>query len=182
VILFLTAPVWLSWSGHLLIHADPLEKADAILVLGGDWKGERVVEACRLMGQGISPVALVSGAMELYGQNEADLAIAYATRQGCPAGSLQPAYLKASSTVEEAEAFRPVVEKRQVHRLLIVTSNYHTARARRIFRHILPSSVEVRTWAVRDALFDPDSWWRSREGQKSAFYEWSKTFAWMVGL
>jgi hypothetical protein len=36
--------------------------------------------------------------------------------------------------------------------------------------------------AVPGEFFRPDSWWRNREGQKTAFFEWSKTFASALGI
>lgn len=154
-----------------------------MVVLGGDWKGERVVAACELMKQGVANVALVSGPTELYGRNEADLAIEYARSKGCPDGLLQAAYLKAFSTEDEAREFRKLLMQRNVHSVLLVTSNYHTARARRVFlRYWKGSGMDLRSYAVPDALFDPDHWWESREGQKTTFYEWSKTLAAVFGL
>ena len=78
--------------------------------------------------------------------------------------------------------FRPLLLKRGIRRILIVTSNYHTARAGRIFRRRLGKDVEVRMLAASDLYFDADRWWHSREGQKTVFYEWSKTLTGAIGL
>ncbi len=178
----MSAPVWLGWMGRVLVYSDPLQPADAILVLAGDWKGERIIQACELARSGVAPVVLVSGPMKMYLRNEADLAVEFAVSKGCPANLLQPVYIRAFSTDEEARSFRAELERRGIRRLLVVTSNYHTARSRRIFRRRLGPAIEVRTWAAADTLFDPNDWWRTRGGQKTAFYEWSKTIATAVGL
>jgi hypothetical protein len=40
----------------------------------------------------------------------------------------------------------------------------------------------MRTVTAPDEYFHPDSWWRSREGQKTVFFEWSKTVATALGI
>jgi uncharacterized SAM-binding protein YcdF (DUF218 family) len=62
-----------------------------------------------------------------------------------------------------------------------VTSNFHSARAARIFRAAGPE-FDIRTVAAPDKYFRPESWWRNREGQKLFFMEWSKTFAGLLGM
>ncbi|MDZ4800748.1 MAG: YdcF family protein [Bryobacteraceae bacterium] len=178
----LTAPWWLAASARLLIQSDPPQHAQAILVLAGDQKGERVMKACELATAGLAPRVLVSGPTDIYGRNEANLAVEFAVKHGCPQSLLEPVAIQAFSTEEEASEFERELRARNITRLLIVTSNYHTARAGRIFRRRLGNAVEVRMFAAPDRLFDPDRWWQSREGQKTAFYEWSKTVSMVVGL
>jgi hypothetical protein len=72
-----------------------------------------------------------------------------------------------------------------VKSFLLVTSDYHTARARRIFLAAERTSgfvPQIRTVASRDEFFTPDSWWRNRESQKTAFFEWTKTVATVFGF
>ena len=38
------------------------------------------------------------------------------------------------------------------------------------------------TVASPDADFSPDGWWHTREGRKTAFYEWVKTIAYSLGI
>jgi hypothetical protein len=40
----------------------------------------------------------------------------------------------------------------------------------------------MRTVAAPGEYFHPDSWWRNREGQKTVFFEWSKTVATALGI
>ena len=140
------------------------------------------MRACELLRNGNVPVVLVSGPMEWYGTNEADLAIRFATARGCPAGSFQPLYLKALSTSEEARKLRPELERRGIRTLLLVTSNFHTGRAFRTFRREMPEQIELLPVAAPDPYFAPDSWWHNREGQKTAFFELTKTVADWIGL
>jgi len=67
----------------------------------------------------------------------------------------------------------------------LVTSDYHSARARRIFLAAERASgggPQMRTVAAPDEFFRPDSWWRNRQSQKMVFMEWSKTVATAFGL
>jgi hypothetical protein len=50
--------------------------------------------------------------------------------------------------------------------VLIVTSNYHTRRARYIFSRIFPSTIAISVAAARDGDFDPEKWWESRKSVK----------------
>jgi len=66
-----------------------------------------------------------------------------------------------------------------------VTSDYHSARARRLFLAAERASgggPQMRTVAAPDEFFHPDNWWRDRQGQKIAFFEWSKTVATVFGF
>ena len=86
---------------------------------------------------------------------------------------------------EEAEAVLPELRRRNIHSFLLVTSDYHTARAGRIYRHLerrVPAAPAMRVVAAPDEFFRADSWWRSRQGQKIAFTEWCKTFATALGI
>jgi hypothetical protein len=67
---------------------------------------------------------------------------------------------------------------------LIVTSEYHSARARRIFiaaEKAMGGGPELRIVAAPDEFFHADSWWRGRESQKATFFEWAKTVATAFG-
>jgi uncharacterized SAM-binding protein YcdF (DUF218 family) len=118
----------------------------------------------------------------MYGVNEADLAIQFAVREGARASYFEPVYIKALSTREEASAFGPVLRKRNIRKLLLVTSSYHTHRAASLFRSTFGGSLQVVPVAARDEYFSPTGWWHNREGQKTVFYEYSKVIAGWLGM
>jgi hypothetical protein len=91
--------------------------------------------------------------------------------RGVPADAVIRFPHSAGNTRGEAEALREPVAKRGWRRVLVVTSNFHTRRARYIFRRVFPSTVSVRVVAARDSLYDPDHWWESRQGVKLFFGE-----------
>ncbi len=54
-------PIWLAALGGYLVHAGPPVKADMIVVLAGDFSGNRIKVAGDLVRQGFAKQALVSG-------------------------------------------------------------------------------------------------------------------------
>lgn len=173
---------WLAGLGHFLVKAEPPSKADAILVLAGDVHGLRVRKAAEIAQQGYAPRVLVSGPMQLYGVNEADLSIAFATAAGFPASLFVPLRCEALSTSDEAKCFGRELERRGVHRLLIVTSDYHTRRAGRTFYKYFPHSIDIHMVAAPDKYWRAESWWRYREARKITLIEWLKTVASTLGI
>lgn len=173
---------FLTAAGSYLVQSDSPEKSDAILVLAGDYRGRRILRAAELVRDGFAPMALVSGPTEMYGLNEGELAIQYAVRNGVSANYFESVPIKANSTLEEARAFAPILRERGIRRLLLVTSNFHSHRAARIFRRVMGSDILIRSIAASDPYFEPGSWWQNREGQKTVFYEYSKIVADWLGM
>jgi uncharacterized SAM-binding protein YcdF (DUF218 family) len=164
------------------VETESPRKADAVLVLAGDYRGARVTRAAELVKAGYAPKVLVSGPTEMYGVNEAALAIQYAVTRGALAGYFEPVHIQALSTLEEALAIASELRKRNIHTLLLVTSNYHTRRAAETFRRVLGTDIQIVPIAAEDIYFRPDAWWHNREGQKTVFYEYSKTIASWLGM
>jgi len=181
VVLYLTGNWWLPWLGHALISSEEPFKAEAVICLAGDGTGHRITKAASLVKEGYAPVVLVSGPGSVYDMNEAHLAIDFVVRRGFPREAMLPVVHNANSTLEEAWVFRDYLSKRGMKRILLVTSDYHTARASRTFRSVL-DGVEVRTVAAPDRDFQADSWWKNRPARKLVFMEWTKTFARMLGI
>jgi uncharacterized SAM-binding protein YcdF (DUF218 family) len=177
--------LWLPWLGYALVHDDGPAKADIAVVLAGDYLGHRIDKAAQLIRQGYVPAALISGPPGFYGLHESEYAIAYALRQGFPAQWFIALPHSALNTRDEAVVVLGELRRRNVRSFLLVTSDYHTARARRVFlaaERAMGGGPTMRTVAVPGEFFRPDSWWRNREGQKTAFFEWSKTVATALGI
>ncbi len=167
--------------GAALVTDQPPQKSDAILVLAGDAVGQRILKGAELAKQGFAPLVYVSGPGGFYGRSEDQLAIAFAAENGHPADRFVGLPNHAESTSDEARLLLPILRSRGVKRLLLVTSSYHTARAARTFRRADPQ-MEIITVAANDRMFPLPSWWRTRQGQKTVFFEVSKTLADYVGL
>jgi uncharacterized SAM-binding protein YcdF (DUF218 family) len=150
-------------------------------VLAGDFSGNRILTAADLVRRGFAPQALVSGPSGVYGLYESDLAIQFAVRHGFPESYFIPLPHDARSTREEAVDVLPVLKQRNVRRVDIVTSDYHTRRAGNIFRAQAPG-LEIHMVAAPDQYFTPNGWWKNREGRKTFLLEWMKTVATWVGM
>jgi len=183
--LWLTSSFWLTALGKALIHDDGPAKADVAVVLGGDYWGNRILAAANLVRAGYVPAVLVSGPPGFYGTNEADAAIQYAVRQGCPAQWFIPVAHNDLNTRDEAGSLLETMRRRDIHSFLLVTSNFHTARARRLFlaaERRMGGGPQMRVVAAPDQYFKADSWWRNREGRKTFLMEWLKTVTGPLGI
>lgn len=182
LMLWLTHPVWLGFLGNFLVAAEKPERADAILVLAGDMDGLRVFKGGELAKQGFAPKVYVSGPHPVYGVSEAELAINAAVRKGYDARLFEALDVPADSTEEEAQGISRVLRQRGVKSLLVVTSNFHTARAGRIWRRVAGGNMRIRMVAAPDTNFTVDGWWKSRTARKTTFMEWTKTLTGPLGL
>ena len=185
VVGFVTRDWWLSAVGRGLVHDDGPAKADIAVVLGGDYTGLRLVAAAELVRHGWVPRVLVSGPPGIYGVNEAVAAIRYGVEKGYPAEWFIASPHTALSTRDEAVAILAALKARQIHKFLLVTSDYHTGRARRIFlaqERAMGGGPEFRMVAAPDENFTPGGWWRNREGRKTVFLEWTKTVTGVFGI
>ncbi len=183
-LLAITHAAWMSALGRVLIREDGPAKADIAVVLAGDKYGNRILKGAELVRQGYVPAVLVSGP-GFYNTYESDMAIAYAVHRGEPLQWFIPVPHHAESTAEEAWEVLRALEIRNARTFLLVTSDYHTARAGRIFRKAIRDSnagLEMRVVAAPDRWFRADSWWKSREGRKIFLSEWMKTVASALGM
>jgi uncharacterized SAM-binding protein YcdF (DUF218 family) len=181
ILLYLSRSVWCHWLGESLVKEQQPVKADAILVLGGDYTCGRVLKAAQLAHDGYAPRVIVSGGQPAYELQEPDLAIQCAVKHGFAADPFLPAYVNAFSTRDEAERLKPVLERLGIKRLLAVTSDFHTRRAGIVLRRTFGPGIEVTMVGVPDPYWSAGGWWKNREGQKTEFYEWSKTIAATIG-
>jgi uncharacterized SAM-binding protein YcdF (DUF218 family) len=176
VLALITYPIWLTALAGFLVHSDPPVPADMIVVLAGDFTGSRIFTAGGLVRQGFAPKALISGPAGVYGLNESDLAIAMAVHNGYPAAYFVGFPNDSKSTASETAALVPELRRLHVHKIDLVTSNFHTRRAAKMFRAQAPD-IEVHVVAAPDRYFTPNGWWKEREGRKTFLIEWMKTVA-----
>jgi uncharacterized SAM-binding protein YcdF (DUF218 family) len=181
VIVLATAPWWLAGLGNFLVKADEPAPADMIVVLAGDFSGNRILTAGDLVRRGLAPHALISGPSGAYGMHESDLAIHFATEHGFPESYFIALPNDSRSTKTEADVVLAELRRRGAHRVDIVTSNYHTRRAGSIYRAKAPD-LEIHMVSAPDLFFSPKNWWKSRDAQKTFLMEWMKTVATKVGI
>jgi uncharacterized SAM-binding protein YcdF (DUF218 family) len=165
------------WSlGAILTENESPRPADIIVVIGGDDSGNRILKAAEMVRSGYAPKILVSGVGGIYGHHETDLAIDFAVAHGYPRGEFVPFYYAAVSTRDEAKADIAQIRRLGVRKYILVTSDFHTARARRTFRRE-SAGLEMSVVAAPDKDWDSGKWWKTREGRKLWFSEFVKTIA-----
>ena len=167
--------------GSYLVKADAPEKADIALVLAGDGEGNRILAAAQLARQGYVSQVLVSGPSGVYGQYECDLAIPFAVKAGYPASYFLHFENDARSTQEEARDTIARLRQLGVHKVLLVTSDYHTRRSGKIYGTAAPD-LQFVVVAAPDRYFTAGGWWHNRQGEKIAFNEWVKTLTEPFGI
>lgn len=171
----------LGWAGNQLEVNQPPRPADIVIILAGGLRGERILKGGELVRAGYAPLALFSGPTLSYETSECDWAFPYAERHGLPKSLFVCVPNAAHSTQEEAGYLLAEARRRGVRRILLVTSDYHTRRADRIYRKLAPE-MEITTVAARSPEFRLDRWWESREGRKLWLLEAVKTLTGPLGL
>ena len=177
VALAFAVPMGLNALGAALIENDPLHPADAILVLAGDSReGDRVRHAVGLFKRGLAPLLVLSGTPMGFRTHEADVMRRHAEFLGVPSSRILAVRHNTDSTKEEAGVVVPTLKRRGLKNVILVTSNYHTARAKRIFERAAgPYGPHFLASPVNDGLFEPDGWWMRRRYAKTFVYEAIKT-------
>ena len=189
----LGALLFLPFAGKFLVRQDPLEKADLIFVLAGT-RAARWLEAVDLYKEGWGPqIVLSPGLMDpaeaelrRRGVNyprEGDLAREAIVALGVPAGAVTVLPGTVDNTAEEAAALQGQLAGRPPQRIIVVTSGYHTRRARVAFRRQfsnVPVQIIVRASRHEDA--QPSRWWRRRKDVRFVLTELPKLAAYVAGL
>jgi DUF218 domain len=161
-----------SQAARVLVADDP-QPSDAIVVLAGE-TNFRPSRALELLRAGVAPRMFldVETRQPYYDQRLADIAQRYIDDIGegkrisvCPIVSL--------STFAEVDDVSRCLQSVGAHRVLIVTSDYHSRRALMIFRHRVPQ-YQISVAAAHDPAQFGFSWWSSREWAKTTFDEWTK--------
>jgi uncharacterized SAM-binding protein YcdF (DUF218 family) len=163
---FVRHPVF-RFAAESWIIEDPLEKADVLIVLSDDnFYADRATRAAELFREGKAPLVLASGRRLRPGAGIAELMEHDLVERGVPKDKILRFAQDGDSTREEAEALAKLAKTKKWHKAIVVTSNYHTRRARYIFRHVFPQDIEILVAGARDGDFDPENWWEKRKSTK----------------
>ena len=179
-VLYLVRHPILRLAGGFWVVEDSPQLSDAIVILGNDdYDGDRAARAAELFKAGWAPHIVASGQYLRPYASVAELEQHDLTERGVPVGAITKLAHRAGDTREEAMDVGAALTSHGWKKVLIVTSNYHTRRARYIYHRTLPSGSELRVISARDPAYDPDKWWQSRPGFKLFFRE---TLAYLVTL
>ena len=188
IIAVLAAPRLGAW----LVVEDPLQKADAIFVLGGTLF-ERPLEAVDLYNEGWAPRLLLmrqiadDGEAELRRrgvvyQREIDVQVDVLTQLGVPRSAIE-ILAEQDSTKDEADALRAVVVANRWPRVIVVTSKQHTRRARLVMnRRVADTGTQVILRGSRYDKTDVDAWWRQRGTLRFTLFETQRLIAYWLRI
>jgi len=156
----------------LLVVNDPLQPADMIFVLNGDYN-TRPFRASELYQQGLAPIIVIAQSEMLPAEklglapNDTDVSINVMKKLGVPPEKIVvlPTEGGVTSTFDEANALRQYIEFHNIHSLILLTSAFHTRRAKWIFdRELAGLPVRLEVAAVPSYGFDESNWWQSEDG------------------
>jgi uncharacterized SAM-binding protein YcdF (DUF218 family) len=160
-VLWIELPAILGLAGRLWVVSDPLEPADAIVILGGR-VDTRPYAAARLYGTGLASQILVSKGGLSHperGQREEDDRDVLA-KLGVPSAVVKEFGDRPSNTYEEARALAPWAAKNHARRIIIPIEFFASRRVAWIMRRELDGfGVHVMVQAVKP-YYALDHWWR----------------------
>jgi uncharacterized SAM-binding protein YcdF (DUF218 family) len=165
--LYLARHPLMRFAGEEWVVEDSLERADAIIVLSDDnFYADRAAQAADLYRHGMAPYVVASGRKLRPYAGIAELMEHDLVERAVPKDKILRVSHEAENTREEAQILRQQAIERKWRSVIVVTSNYHTRRARYIFTHVFPPAVVVRVSAAKDGDFDPSAWWEKRVSVK----------------
>jgi uncharacterized SAM-binding protein YcdF (DUF218 family) len=173
-VLFLVRRPILRFTAESWIIEDPLDKADALIVLGEDnFYADRATRGVQLFREGKAPVVVASGRRLRPNAGIAELMEHDLVERGVPKDKVVRFTHDGENTLQEAEGLLRLVTQKKWHSVIVVTSNYHTRRARYIYRHVFPQGIQVSVASARDGDFDPEHWWEKRKSIKELTMEFA---------
>jgi uncharacterized SAM-binding protein YcdF (DUF218 family) len=176
-LIYLARHPLLGLAGSFWVVNDKPEASDAIVILGDDnYSGDRATRAAELFKAGMAPHVVASGRYLRPYATIAELEQHDLTDRGVPAGAIVRFDQHAENTKDEAAALAQLISSRGWKRILLVTSNYHTRRARYICERTFPAGTILRVVAAPDSEYDPHSWWQTRLGAKIFAHEFAGMF------
>lgn len=156
---------------------DPAQSDAIVLLLGG--LDHRPKFAAKLYNQKLAPIILMgqTGYNTYLQGTETDLTLKFLIQFGVPRDRIVVFEGgQVNSTRDEAMRCRDYAVQHELKKITLVTTAFHTARARWIFQKVFRgTNVEIHTAAVDEPRFNEKNWFRSEEGLIYYFEETIKT-------
>lgn len=157
--------------GYWLVVADPLENAQAIVVLSGGVPF-RAMEAASIYRSGRAPEVWITRAISPAREAAlAKLGIQFVRGEtynkqvlqklGVPADAIRLLNKGVRNTEEEVQLIAQELKRAGGERVIIVTSKAHTRRVKTIWNTLVGDSAEAIVRHAKEDPFDPGRWWRN---------------------
>ena len=178
--------IWVALAPFLaknLIVEKPLEKADAIFVLGGSSAYlERTRKAVELYKQGVAPKIFLTNDGGQGGWDKKEQRNPYfyekarweLLAQGVPENAIEVLPETVEGTRDEAVLFEKVARERNFKSVLLVTSAYHTRRTLSTFLKVLQDKTELGIVSPEVPTPSPYYWWLFPKGWRNIAGEYLK--------
>ena len=153
----------------LTVDSGP-EKADIIVLIGGGGRSERAQQALALYRAGAAPHILCTG----LGDGDSNRALL--ERGGVPPAAILQEN-ESHNTSENAQFSVPILHQLGVKSAILVTSWYHSRRARQCFQHYAPDLV---FYSRPDYSGFPTSPWQPQAIRGHARSEYLKLLGYLV--
>lgn len=134
-------------AARVWVRRDPLpEQADAIIVIGGDHKPERMARVAELYRAGVAPVILISAGVPVVEGGvvvqEYEVMLRQADELGLPRAVIEIERTSAN-TYENASFTHALARERGWRSIVLVTSAYHSRRAGQMFADVYGGEITV---------------------------------------
>jgi uncharacterized SAM-binding protein YcdF (DUF218 family) len=158
--------------GSFLVIHDQLEPADIIFLLNGDLT-VRPYHAAELFAQGLAPKIVIARSEDSPGvqfgayPNVTDSNLIILKKLGVPETGLTELRPSrgVSTTFDEAIALRDYCRLHAIRKVIVVTSDMHSRRARFVMRKELSGMpVKVMLSPIADRKYGANNWWRIEDG------------------
>jgi len=175
----------LTWVGSQLVHVDPLEKSDAILVLAGG-SPEREIEAADLLNAGWAPRIVITREPEHSGvpllqargiktTSDLEARMFYFRELHVPPDAVAVLDGIAESTEHESRLLLAWARGAGIRSAIVVSSAFHTGRARLIIgRTFRGTNIVLRYRGASSDAFTPETWWQNRVTLRNGVLEYQK--------
>jgi len=163
---FFRAPL-LNRLGQILVHQDPLSRADAVTVIPGPGR-ERMRTGIRLFKEGFAERLILSGSwpdsLVQTALNAGVLASRIVYQKSTPKDYLcSKCSAPISGTDGDAQVIVRLMEESGMASIIVVTSDYHSARTASAFRQVLRGTpIELMLQPTKEQFPDLQYWWRDR--------------------
>jgi uncharacterized SAM-binding protein YcdF (DUF218 family) len=176
ILLFLSAFVWKA--GNLLVYGDDFEHVEWALVLDGQSRDcERTEAAVDLFVQNKIDTLLLSSVRIFKTRYGSEFLIPDLIKQGLPRDNIFELRHDSYSTLDEAALAIGQFRLLDLDTVLLITSNYHSARTRFIYNSLAKGNPHFLLYPAPYEGYDADAWWASRNGFKTFILEFTKYFA-----
>jgi uncharacterized SAM-binding protein YcdF (DUF218 family) len=165
--------------GRWLVMEDPLDRADAIVVLSGGLPF-RAIEAAKIFRLGMASQvwltrpanpSAVLGKMGIPFEGEEGYSRAVLIHEGVPESAIRILGPEIVNTEDEERVIIGEMQTTRASRVIIVTSPPHTRRVRALWRRLAPAGLALIARPASEDDYDAEHWWRTTRDSLSVMRE-----------